>query len=72
MRSRHDAAATSYPTVGRSPAEVRKVSFLLASETGLDPRTCRKAVERGSDALLSVGARVLVTEAARRLGIELP
>jgi hypothetical protein len=60
------------PAAARSIAEIRRASFLLAGVTGLDPRTCRKALVRGTSALLSVATRLLIEDAAKKLGIELP
>lgn len=56
----------------RKPANpARRAALLLAAETGLDVRTCRKAIEHGADALASPPARDAVRAAASKLKIAL-
>lgn len=43
----------------------------LSAATGLDPRTCAKALRLGAEALRSEGNRAAVRAAAKRLGLRL-
>lgn len=52
--------------------ELRRLSYELAGRTGLDPRTCRGALERGASALRAIADQELVASAADELGIVLP
>lgn len=52
--------------------EMRRMAYQLAGATGLNHRTCRRALELGAGALHRVADQVLVEDVARQLGIELP
>lgn len=52
--------------------EVSRATILrFAAETGLDPRTAKKAILRGADALLSGADRERARAASKKLNIKL-
>lgn len=65
-------APSTTPPAGRTAADIRKNSYLLAGVTGLDPRTCRRAIERGVRAVKAHHDREMLMQAAKNLGIVLP
>lgn len=57
----------------KTPSEPARSDVLrLAAETGLDPRTARRALLLGADALCAHVDRERAREAAKRLGLVLP
>jgi hypothetical protein len=54
----------------RAKVEVTRADILrLSADSGLDPRTTKRAIDRGIDTLRAEVDRVRIREAAKKLGL---